>query len=214
MALNASGTISLAGTTVGQSIACELGCPGTSTIDINRTDVRNLAAKGTPASSISFSDFYGRSRGPSTIAQVYEGGYYHGVIDIGGGVCYYLIVSPIALGCAGCTWKSARTSTAGTQSFVDGYANVYPAQNNSAHRAGNWTATRTINGFSDWYMPALTEMTTLFANRAGQTWGNALWTSTQQAGSYACFHRFDNGRIDRLAKCNLALARAIRRAPV
>jgi hypothetical protein len=62
MALNGSGAISLAGTTVGQSIACELGCSGTGQIDINRADVRTLA--GVASGQISFSSFYGKSNAP------------------------------------------------------------------------------------------------------------------------------------------------------
>jgi len=63
MALNASGTISLAGTTAGQSIALELGQSATGTISLNDTNVRNLAGVGTPASTISLSNFYGKSLG-------------------------------------------------------------------------------------------------------------------------------------------------------
>ena len=63
MALNASGTLSLAGTTAGQSIALELGQSATGTISLNDTNVRTLAGVTTPASSISISSFYGKSAG-------------------------------------------------------------------------------------------------------------------------------------------------------
>lgn len=63
MALNASGTISLAGTTSGQSIALELGQSATGTISLNDTAVRSLAGVTTPSSAISLSNFYGKSLG-------------------------------------------------------------------------------------------------------------------------------------------------------
>jgi hypothetical protein len=63
MPLNASGTISLAGTTTGQSIALELSRSATGTISLNDTDVRNLAGVGTPNTTISLSTFYGKAAG-------------------------------------------------------------------------------------------------------------------------------------------------------
>lgn len=63
MALNSSGTISLAGSTAGQSIALELGLGTTSTISLNDTAVRNLAGIPTSGTAISLSNFYGKSSG-------------------------------------------------------------------------------------------------------------------------------------------------------
>jgi hypothetical protein len=59
MALNASGAISLAGTTAGQSIQVELGGNGTTTITLNDTTVRTLA--GIASGAISLSNFWGKS---------------------------------------------------------------------------------------------------------------------------------------------------------
>ena len=63
MPLAASGTLSLAGTTSGQSIALELSKSATATITLNDTDVRALAGVTTPASTISISNFYGKAAG-------------------------------------------------------------------------------------------------------------------------------------------------------
>lgn len=63
MALNATGAISLAGTTTGQSIALELGLSGTAQITMNCTAVRTLA--GVASGAITLSNFYGKSNGPS-----------------------------------------------------------------------------------------------------------------------------------------------------
>ena len=60
MALNASGPISLAGTTAGQSIELENGGNGTTQISLNDTAVRNLA--GVPSGAITMpTNFWGKS---------------------------------------------------------------------------------------------------------------------------------------------------------
>lgn len=60
MPLNPSGAISLGGTTAGQSIALELGGPGTAQIALNDANVRTLA--GVPSGVIIMpTDFYGKS---------------------------------------------------------------------------------------------------------------------------------------------------------
>jgi hypothetical protein len=60
MALNASGPISLAGSTAGQSIAVELGLGATSQISLNDAAVRGLA--GVPSGAITMpTNFYGKA---------------------------------------------------------------------------------------------------------------------------------------------------------
>lgn len=60
MTLNASGPISMGGSTAGQSINLELGQSATATITMNDANVRALA--GVPSGAISFpSNFYGKS---------------------------------------------------------------------------------------------------------------------------------------------------------
>ena len=58
MALNATGAISLAGTTAGQSIELELGGDGTTTISLNDTTVRGLA--GIASGAVALGNFYGK----------------------------------------------------------------------------------------------------------------------------------------------------------
>jgi len=71
MALNASGPISLAGTTAGQSIQLELGGTGTSQISLNCASVRTLA--GVASGQIAMpTNFYGKSNGP-TVGLFYGG---------------------------------------------------------------------------------------------------------------------------------------------
>ena len=62
MTLNASGPISLAGTTAGQSIEIENGGNGTTQISLNDGAVRTLAGVTTPNSTITMpTNFYGKS---------------------------------------------------------------------------------------------------------------------------------------------------------
>lgn len=58
MALNSSGQISLGGSTLGESVALELGLSATNTISLNDNAVRNLASISTGA--ISMNDLRGK----------------------------------------------------------------------------------------------------------------------------------------------------------
>jgi len=159
------------------------------------------------------------------------GGFYMGRI-CAAGTCYNLIVAPNATGCTECQWKTSSTSTSGTCSDTDGYANTYPAMENSTHPAGNWTATRTIGGFSDWYLPAIDELEVFYNNGGGGGSGDPLdplpsgedfatgplvyWSSTEYSFSPSCAYglKFYNGnRID-FNKTYTVRFRAVRRIPV
>jgi hypothetical protein len=69
MTLNASGPISLGGTTTGQSIEVELGGGGTTQISLNCTNVRTLACAPSGA-VIMPTNFYGKSSASYWISQV------------------------------------------------------------------------------------------------------------------------------------------------
>src|SRR5690606_5383295 len=63
---------------------------------------------------------------PDTPGAPFGGGYYAGRINIGGQI-YALVVAPKALGGeapGALTWKTSQTSTAGTGSINDGWANT------------------------------------------------------------------------------------------
>jgi len=161
---------------------------------------------------------------PTTLGQSFEGGFYMGTIAAAG-TTYYLLVAPNATGCACCQWKTTNTSTAGTCSLVDGYANTYPALENSTHPAGNWTATRTIDGFSDWYLPAIDELEVFYNNGGGAGTGDPLpsgedfatggyWSSAENSSADACDLRFNNGARNRNVKDGTNRVRAVRRVPI
>jgi hypothetical protein len=156
---------------------------------------------------------------PTTLGQSYEGGYYTGVINIGGGVCYYLLVAPNATGCACCQWKTTRTATSGTDSFVNGYTNTYGPMNNATHPAGNWTATRSIDGYSDWYLPSRDELNLMYTNKGSMPAGEGFaadnyWSSTETNAGCACNQPFSTGSLYSNVKSFNFRVRAVRRSPI
>jgi len=161
---------------------------------------------------------------PEALGDSYQGGFYMGTIAAAG-TTYYLVVAPNATGCTECKWKTSNTSTSGTCSLVDGYANTYPALENSTHPAGNWTATRTIGGFSDWYLPAIDELDVFYNNGGGDGAGDPLpsgedfdisryWSSTESGYGFACGLNFYSGSRNGSDKDSTSKVRAVRRVPI
>jgi len=159
--------------------------------------------------------------GPTTLGEPYEGGFYMGTIAS----TQYLIVSPAASGSAYCQWKTENTLTPGTDSTIDGGNNTYPALANSTHPAGNFTATATINGYDDWYLPASEELLELYQNGAGtasdplpsgdEMMAAEYWSSTEiDADSAETFNFSDGTPETRDLKTDLYYVRAIRRSPI
>ena len=73
-----------------------------------------------------------------------------------------LIISPKALGSAlNLAWKTANTSSTGTTSVFDGWANS-EAMNNASHPAAQFCRSLTIGGYDDWYLPATQEWDILY----------------------------------------------------
>jgi len=153
------------------------------------------------------------------------GGFYMGAITAAG-TCYALIVAPNATGCVnGCQWKTSQTTTSGACSDTDGYANTYTGLDNLSHPAGNWTATRTIGGFSDWYLPAIDELDVFYNNGGGNGAGDPLpsgedfatcpyWSSTERGFNDAYTLTFYGYGLGDPRKTNTFRVRAVRRVPI
>jgi len=155
---------------------------------------------------------------PSTFGESTFGGYYMGTICAAES-CYYIIMAPNATGCAVCQWKTVSTDSGVGNERSDGYGNTYDHLADATHPAGNFTATRTIGGFSDWYLPAACELNRLYDNQASAPAGEGFasdqyWTSTEPgAVSNACWRNFGNGTLGSTGKTNTLRVRAVRRVP-
>jgi hypothetical protein len=112
---------------------------------------------------------------PPVIGQAFGGGFFAGYISTAGnGVAdYYLVIAPKASGQAGgvLDWKNAATSTAGTDSVINGPTNS-ANMNNASHPAAEFCEGLTIGGFSDWYMPAKNELEVCYYNLKPTTTSN------------------------------------------
>jgi hypothetical protein len=111
------------------------------------------------------------------IGDAYEGGFFAGFIShtADGNATHGLIVAPAASGYNGeatLQWKTSNTSTAGTTSPYDGAANT-AAMSDASHPAANYCAGLTIDGYSDWYLPARYELDIAYENLKPTTASNS-----------------------------------------
>jgi len=102
------------------------------------------------------------------IGDSYEGGFFAGFISAtaDNNPTHGLIVAPAASGYNGkatLQWKTSNTSTGGTASPFDGASNT-AAMDNASHPAAQYCAGLTINGYSDWYLPARYELDIAYEN--------------------------------------------------
>jgi len=140
MALNASGPISLAGATAGESIAVELGLSSTGQISLNDAAVRTLAGVASGAITMP-TNFYGKSNAPlvyldgsliNTNTYVfYTGG--HRTITIGGSA---KAVTFTLWGGAGGNGAYSGGFQSGSGGFAQGTVTLQPGTNYYLHVGG------------------------------------------------------------------------------
>lgn len=140
MALNNSGKISLAGSTVGESIAAELGLGATTQISLNDTVVRALA--GISSGMIQLDDFYGKSAGSASYIAYFDNvnslavtgnQYFPSLIWVESDNCYYASFT---------SWVSSSSNIFGTL-FVKFDSNFNILLTNYLRSPyTNWTATQ------------------------------------------------------------------------
>ena len=118
------------------------------------------------------------------IGAAFEGGFFAGTIShtANGVATHALIVAPRASGATGTgytlstpyAWKTTATSTTGTDSSFDGYANTaaMEAAGLANHPAANFCRGLTIGGFSDWYYPSRYELDIAYENLKPSTANN------------------------------------------
>ena len=98
------------------------------------------------------------------IGSSFQGGFYAGLIShtANGVATHALIVAPKTAGSLlNVAWKSANTTSAGTTSVYDGWANS-EAMNNASHPAAQFCRSLNIGGYDDWYLPAAQEWDVLY----------------------------------------------------
>ena len=98
------------------------------------------------------------------IGSAFQGGFYAGLIShtANGVATHALIVAPKTSGSLlNVAWKSTNTTSAGTTSVYDGWANS-EAMNNASHPAAQFCCSLTIGGYDDWYLPAAQEWDILY----------------------------------------------------
>lgn len=123
------------------------------------------------------------------IGAAYEGGYFAGTIShtANGVATHALIVAPRATGASGSfgagnqytlttnyKWKTTLTSTTGTTSVFDGFANTAAMETAgiASHPAANFCRGLSIGGFSDWYLPSRDELDIAYHNLKPSTDSN------------------------------------------
>ena len=110
-----------------------------------------------------------KAPGPTTIGQAFGGGFYAGKISTtaNGVATHYLIVAPKASGeTSGKTWGPTGTTT-GQTSLIDGPTNTATeAALGSTYEAATFcndlNAGAGLNGYKDWYLPAINELEVLY----------------------------------------------------
>ena len=114
------------------------------------------------------------------IGAAFGGGFFAGTIShtADGVATHALIVAPAASGYNGqgaLQWKTTDTTTAGTNSTFDGYANTAAMETAGLanHPAANYCRGLTIGGFTDWYLPARDELDIAYENLKPYTYNNS-----------------------------------------
>lgn len=103
-----------------------------------------------------------------TVGDAFGGGFFAGQISTtGNGIATHnLVVAPLSTGEFTGLWKTTNTDTIGTDSVIDGIANMAAmiAAGAADHPCGNFCNNLVTGGFSDWYMPARNELEVCYFN--------------------------------------------------
>ena len=108
------------------------------------------------------------------IGDAFGGGFFAGQISTAGNSIadYNLVVGPVASAQnTSKQWKTTNTSTAGTDSVIDGPTNS-SNMNNASHPAAQFCEAVNVGGFTDWYMPARNELEVCYFNLKPTTTAN------------------------------------------
>jgi len=120
---------------------------------------------------------------PALIGDAYGGGYFAGQIDVSG-TKYNLVVADKSVGEALKLWGPLGVDT-GFTSVIDGPTNsAGEAALGSTYEAATFCEGLNTGGYTDWYLPALNELTTIYYYlKPGTTANNTGTGSTANAVS-------------------------------
>lgn len=178
MALASSGTISIGGTTAGRSINLELGRAATATTDLANVEVRALAQ--VPFSTISMSNFYGKSASLDSIdvtvgyraaVHVTYAGPWYGYSDGSSG---FGSITPTSV-----AWRANATYSGLNAQNPPVYSGNYYMQvaiNSTTYSNSGWT-TVTVNGVTY----SRTNFT--YATTSGRSWWSLFVGTTSPYGT-------------------------------
>lgn len=134
------------------------------------------------------------------------GGIYAGTDTIGG-VDYHIISGKAESEEYGLKWKTSFSITPGTGSATDGLANTLAmeAAGLAEHPAAAYCLAYEGGGFTDWHMPANSQLTLLYNNLAGHpefanNTSGYTWSSTEDSASGAWAMSFSGGNLSLVAK--------------
>tara|TARA_R110002153_G_scaffold244651_2_gene400111 strand:+ start:283 stop:852 length:570 start_codon:yes stop_codon:yes gene_type:complete len=177
MTLASSGTISIGGTTAGRSINLELGRAATATTDLANVEVRALAQ--VPFSTISMSDFYGKSNALDSInvtvgyraaVNTYYAGPWYGYSDGSSG---FGSITPTSV-----AWRANATYSELNAQNPQVYSGNYYMRvsiNSTTYSNSGWT-TVTVSGVTY----SRTNFT--YATTSGRSWWSLMLGTTSPYG--------------------------------
>lgn len=158
---------------------------------------------------------------PTTPGTPFGGGLYAGQITEDDGITYAIIVAPKAQGgeaSGTLAWKTTTTTTTGTDSLNNGFNNTAAmvAAGISLHPAAQFCKGLSINGYTDWYLPAKGELNLIYTNRGSLDAfvQNYYWSSTQYSSFSSWYQTFYNGDQGTFSKTNTYYVRGVRRVAV
>lgn len=158
---------------------------------------------------------------PTTPGTPFGGGLYVGQITEDDGITYAIIVAPKAQGgeaSGTLAWKTTQTTTTGTDSLNNGFNNTAAmvAAGISLHPAAQFCKGLSINGYTDWYLPAKDELNLIYTNQGSldafiQSY---YWSSTQYSSYRSWSQNFNDGNQRTYDKTPTYYVRGVRRVAV
>lgn len=142
------------------------------------------------------------------------GSYGGGVVACLGGAPYLNLIAASTDSINGIPWGGFGTTT-GAQSLIDGAANSTAILNAGISSSAVNLCTGTINGYNDWFLPAIEQLNCLYANQAvlPNVMNAVYWSSTEGDENSAWFEFFDNGNQLSVFKTFYFSVRCVRALP-